>query len=387
MQPNFPGTPQYYNTLEGIKESLLSYPTFIKMLHDRQHAGYILKQSLNTFLILGRYQLDSCGNVGQLKREGFVPLPTLESVLKWDDFISLLHPDKDIVTIYFDNSIPPLDVHCTVCYKQWDVTTCHDSLKRKETIKEKISKESICRLGEKVKDAKIRFESFTNGEYRIRDYITNEKYANKTPRKDYPSLQENELGIKHIDDNYEFEENDVYFLDVHKFFHKECLLKKTMSECITHLNDNGKKYKMGNLAGVFECDPFVELELKLAGIKIFKKEITSEVPTTFYGRLNGFIFHRAWYYWIVEGLVPLNLAIELYENPIGRKTVRVEGHCGCPSPIEFGIQKYLNTKTNKFEEFISTYHIDSIEGLKLFTKTIKTIKTELYESKLWRLIE
>lgn len=38
------------------------------------------------------------------------------------------------------------------------------------------------------------------------------------------------------------------------------------------------------------------------------------------------------YYWIADGLVPLQKALKLYANPIGRDMIRVNGNCGCPAP-------------------------------------------------------
>lgn len=92
---------------------------------------------------------------------------------------------------------------------------------------------------------------------------------------------------------------------------------------------------MINLAGHANPDPIVEEELFVAGIDVERlpHALGGEVKTRIVGRLGPIRFHRAWYYWIAEGPVPLAIAREMYEQrPYGRRDVRVTGHCGCPPP-------------------------------------------------------
>jgi hypothetical protein len=162
---------------------------------------------------------------------------------------------------------------------------------------------------------------------------------------------------------------------------------------------------MKNLAGVKECDEFISHELELAGIHqitlVEAERGEHEVPYTVIGVLGAkhfreewdemlvkspslkklfnptniaphvsFVFCRAWYYWVVIGLVPLYVANELYENPIGKKDVRVSGHCGCPSPIEWIKNRHLIAG----HQCVECYHIDSQEGLNLFVQTLHAHK-------------
>jgi len=141
-----------------------------------------------------------------------------------------------------------------------------------------------------------------------------------------------------------------------------------------------------------ECDIYIEKELKEAGLetssghdnwKLFDRtrymkyedkyyedhdrrlyHIQSEVPYHIVGKYNQFIFERAWYYYVVNGNVPLEVAKELYSNPIGRIDIRVGGDCSCPPP------NYT----------VYTYHIDSQEGLNLFVSTIKKYNLSGHES-------
>jgi hypothetical protein len=90
---------------------------------------------------------------------------------------------------------------------------------------------------------------------------------------------------------------------------------------------------MQNLAGHPQATEIVLEELTRCGITV----VTADAPigepkARVYGRLGPFTFERAWYYYVVDGLVPLALAEELYADPCGRRDIRVNGHCACPAP-------------------------------------------------------
>jgi len=141
-----------------------------------------------------------------------------------------------------------------------------------------------------------------------------------------------------------------------------------------------------NLAGNQYCDDWIEKELIAAGITIssgrknwkkyrakyrliiegqkslYESESyiymnNSEVPFHIMGKLNGFIFERDWYYYRVKGKVPFEIAKKIYDDPIGKKKVRVNGNAGRIAP----------------KGDIDSYHIDNQEGLNLFVKYIKEL--------------
>lgn len=165
---------------------------------------------------------------------------------------------------------------------------------------------------------------------------------------------------------------------------------------------------MKNLAGCLDCDQQIEKELNNCGIELFKLPVPlqSEVPASILGTLGKFRFHRAWYYWVVKGLVPLKVAQELYGDPVGRKDVRAEGHCACPAPEKQltwrtpdGLTVIATREETNFDKliqkghlpsnakdgyifsddpesagaqaYVEGYHIDSEAGLLLFANTIR----------------
>jgi len=80
-------------------------------------------------------------------------------------------------------------------------------------------------------------------------------------------------------------------------------------------------------------------------------------------RLGKIKLHRAWRYWVANGPVPLDAALKLYADPVGRKSVRVAGSCGCPPP-----EQWVEVVDGK--PCITTYHIDTEEGLALFVAAL-----------------
>lgn len=165
---------------------------------------------------------------------------------------------------------------------------------------------------------------------------------------------------------------------------------------------------MKNLAGNKDCDILIEQELARSRIEIVRGERRcGEVPASIIGKLGSFTFRRAWYYWIVEGNIPLSMARELYEDPVGKTDVRVSGHCMCPLPDEWVTwldkdgKECISSKDRKeldelckrsslvsgsdldkyrvsdsptedgFSAFITLYHIDTEIGLRLFADMIR----------------
>lgn len=154
-----------------------------------------------------------------------------------------------------------------------------------------------------------------------------------------------------------------------------------------------------NIHLVNEINDKLKIELGQAGIGIINlkdpgEEEYSEVPYRCFGALGkekivvetntmshlwdrefplrciqhgtfSFVFMRAWYYWVVMGSVPLEVAQEMYANPIGKKDVRIAGHAGRVAPEK----PWIRWDNGRW--IVTSYHIDSQEGLNLFVETVK----------------
>ncbi len=115
---------------------------------------------------------------------------------------------------------------------------------------------------------------------------------------------------------------------------------------------------------IAEVTAVAEAELVAAGIQAHILPFTlgrSEVPSCAMGSLAMWSFTRAWYYWVAKGPgLPVEIAEKLHQSH--GQEVRVDGHCGCPSPREW------------FKGFgVGHYHVDSPEGLKALADAILSV--------------
>lgn len=130
-----------------------------------------------------------------------------------------------------------------------------------------------------------------------------------------------------------------------------------------------------------KLDQTVEAELHAAGLvsmaasfgpsiwETFRKS-AGEVPTKHVGMFPdgsgiGWTFKRAWYYWVCSGPgIPPDDANKLHETH--GQQVRVDGHCGCPSPEEW---------CKGFA--VGLYHVDTPEGLAALVKTLLEVRSKV----------
>ena len=120
-----------------------------------------------------------------------------------------------------------------------------------------------------------------------------------------------------------------------------------------------------------DIDKIVGAELDEAGISYVNyssfRDSHPEVKTGIRGEHCRWLFTRNWYYWSARGDgVPPEYATPFHEQ-WGRE-VRVEGHCMCPSPLEW---------CKGFA--VGSYHIDTQRGLNAFAKML----TQIMEDAEW----
>ena len=145
---------------------------------------------------------------------------------------------------------------------------------------------------------------------------------------------------------------------------------------------------------------------------IEEKEYTNIGRTRYItAKFKGFTLRYQNYYWVVSGEVPIDMAMKLFEDPVGKTDIRSNGHCGCPSPMENGIKWIASDgreviKTRNIEDFksmeylqgvfapeevmsryifnddpesigatasVNMYHIDSELGLYIFIQAVKSL--------------
>jgi hypothetical protein len=425
-----------YNTKNGIKESILTLDAFHKMLDARRAAYYENKQALNSFIVLGKWYLDMCGNCGTALEE-FIPAEHLDiaSVATRDELFELIrqydvakNPDvltsEEIKADDFDFSantrpyptsmsygmgwaeIPEARSLCPYCRCGWTMDNVADAVRREQP------SECIYLIdfvGKPFSEVRKHYREQRLAYYIIRNesQVRNDKHIDLTPLEGYDTLKVNQRGWITVDDDYIVEPDDELSAHVYHYYHQTCLIKQTEDKCAEYLENNGEGYSMRNLAGRMENNAYINLELSLAGIHRAQEKGRGEVQYKFAGYLGDaceFKFTRAWSYWVVDGNVPLDIANELYADPEAKKYVRSGGDCGCRSPETWATwitidlkevfdkgeldkiesdnikESLLNNPNLKFVEgdpskiaqkYVTCYHIDTWEGLKLFADKIK----------------
>lgn len=117
---------------------------------------------------------------------------------------------------------------------------------------------------------------------------------------------------------------------------------------------------MINLASRPDADNVIREELERCGIPAVSHNGPGEVPYTIRGELNGMTFTRAWYYYMVDCKVPLDVALRMWDySSVVRKDVRVAGHCGCEHPT-----KWASWLTPDGKEVIAASQLAEFEKLK-----------------------
>lgn len=167
----------------------------------------------------------------------------------------------------------------------------------------------------------------------------------------------------------------------------------------------------------------IEKELREAKVNLCNEPVPHGEPhSRISGWLGEFHFTRSWRYWVVTGKVPLVVAQELYSTELGKKDVRVAGHCGCPAPedpwIEYysdkgrpihtlkekaEMEKFVNQEDSSFrivaqrflrdndfaddranipgvKMYVESYHIDSQEGLNYLVETLRKHDKNLFDA-------
>lgn len=122
---------------------------------------------------------------------------------------------------------------------------------------------------------------------------------------------------------------------------------------------------MKNLSGDKNCDADIEVELMRAKIDIVRADHSAQakVPARLTGKLGPFVFERGWYYWTVRGPMPLDLAEQMYADPISATDVCIAGNRNCPAPATWADAARVDGRSFMA---VMSYRIYTPEGLRLF---------------------
>ncbi len=108
------------------------------------------------------------------------------------------------------------------------------------------------------------------------------------------------------------------------------------------------------------ADETARLELTLAKVPIVTlptRPYMSEVPTVITGAFKHYTFERSWRYWSVTGETSKDVAVSIYNDPVGRSSIRTNGYAG-------------NKHPSAFDYIVGGYDIDDQEGLNRFIELV-----------------
>jgi hypothetical protein len=125
-----------YDTKEGITKSIGSLEELAKLLSERRHGHFWKDEELNEFFILGRYRLDSRGNIDRLTRK--IPkeiFPDIPDVMTVEEFAAHIenHPgeitkdDLKYNTFKYESMVIEPGLKCPSCGLVWDISNVHEA--------------------------------------------------------------------------------------------------------------------------------------------------------------------------------------------------------------------------------------------------------------------
>lgn len=231
----------WYDTKKGIAESLKSLEGLCRLVAERRTAGYEREERLNEFCILGRYNLDSCGNCLEATRRmpnEIVPkeiLPDIPDVLTSDEFWAYIQEKtgkKDSWLSFSMANLPLPGLKCAKCGISWEIQNCHDNVVWRET--EVLPLTDF--IGKTLRDVKEAYGRRDDAVFRMQSdiLIRNDKHIDLTPDPKYPTLKKNERGWLRekdgVTDDYVIQEGDEGYFNVWRFFHHTCNSEHLLQE-------------------------------------------------------------------------------------------------------------------------------------------------------------
>jgi hypothetical protein len=177
---------------------------------------------------------------------------------------------------------------------------------------------------------------------------------------------------------------------------------------------------MRKLTAEPDYDRAIAWELQQARIEMIRVSRSGdEVPSRLRGRLGPIAFWRDAVYWVAHGPVPLKVALDLYEHPLGRRQIRVEGNWDGPAPgppwvawyTPEGERVYPAERADGYQHacdrwphlfhpsrpvvfhdvpaaigaaaYIDLYHVDSIDALQLFASILRRHSIDQVSRPVW----
>jgi len=227
----------WYDTKQGVADSLKSLPAFLELISVRRTAGYDRGERLNEFYVLGWYWLDTCGNcckaIDRIPKKAF---PNIPDVLTRDEFWAYrkVNAKGDPTGFSFSmaDDLPLKNTICPVCGKGWTIQNCHDIIMWEKT--EVLLLAGFGFVGETLHAVKQHYAQLTSAVYFMQSdiLIRNDRFIDLSPEYPNPehewqkNLVKNQRGWVSeedgITDSYIIQPGDEGYFNVWSYYHRNC---------------------------------------------------------------------------------------------------------------------------------------------------------------------
>lgn len=226
----------WYDNVHGIALHLTTLEGFTQLAHERHVAGYVRKERLNEFIVLGgRYSFDSCGNLSRAEDSVFV-----DALVSTREGFWKLAGDKS-KTFNHDPCLPLPGLQCAHCKRTWGILDCYDAYDTHSD--ETLPMDEF--VGKTLGEVKLIFEKRTDALYRnYNNHIRSDRFIDLSLKypgstKDWEKdMVKNKNGWKSgehdgVTDDYVFQEGDSCGFDVWHFYHRRCLEQHRLEQVTT----------------------------------------------------------------------------------------------------------------------------------------------------------
>jgi hypothetical protein len=231
----------WYDTKEGIENSIKTFDGFMELKRARHEAGYQRRERMSEWLVLGRYQFDTCGNcmwaTENPPKDEMPYIPDVMTTQEAWDYIKRFGKSKRSVSFSL-SSLPKPHILCPFCGHGWTINNCHDSIGREHD--QDIPLDEY--IGKTLAEVEEVFKKRTDGIYWIHPEIAirNDRFIDLTPEYPDPKDEYEKSVVKNkrgwvgsrqgIDGKYVIQPGDIAGFRINTFYHGTCNRNELMAK-------------------------------------------------------------------------------------------------------------------------------------------------------------
>ncbi len=217
---------KWYDTVEGIEAHLSTLADFNRLVDARHAAGYEREERMIEYIVLGRYRMDTCGNLMVLKgdwHDAIIPardIPGFPNIVREDEF---WHQYSSATGKSLNSSmavLPPPEAVCPACGRGWDVSNCTDVMRRHE------DKELQGKVGQTIYQMRrqLNFNSRGTEAYTTQKdlMVLSPRFIDPTSRPGSKRAQGWASAADGITEDYVLQGDEYVFFNVWTYMHPAC---------------------------------------------------------------------------------------------------------------------------------------------------------------------